>query len=57
MSDEFDAIIFTCPLCDGWAMADPARVLVKCECCDELVEVPHVEIPACDSRVAITRQG
>jgi hypothetical protein len=59
MSDQSDAILFTCPLCEGWAIADPARLLVKCECCGELVEVPDVAIQDCDSRAgaAIVRRG
>src|ERR1700735_5695933 len=48
-----DAILFTCPLCEGWAMTDPARVLVKCEHCGELVEVPDVGLQDCDSRAGV----
>lgn len=50
MNSDFDTILFTCPLCEGWAMAEPARLLVKCECCGELVEVPDVDMTDCDSR-------
>jgi hypothetical protein len=50
MDSEFDAILFTCPLCEGWAMAEPSRPLVKCECCGELVEVPDVAMQDSDSR-------
>jgi hypothetical protein len=49
MSHDSDAILFTCPRCEGWAMADPARSLVKCEHCGELVEVPNVNVEEFES--------
>jgi hypothetical protein len=59
VSNESDAILFTCPLCDGWAIAEPTRLLVKCECCGELVEVPDVATQDSDSRAgaAVVRRG
>jgi hypothetical protein len=44
MDSEFDSILFTCPQCEGWAISAPTRVLVKCQCCGELIEVPHVAL-------------
>lgn len=57
MSQDLDAILFTCPLCEGWAMADPARPLVKCEHCGELVEVPDVDVEGRDAPAGVALRG
>lgn len=40
--NDFDPILFTCPQCEGWAVSEPERLLIKCRCCGELIEVPDV---------------
>jgi hypothetical protein len=57
MRQDPDSILFTCPLCEGWAIANPERPLVKCENCGELVEVPDVNVEECAAPAAVGFRG